>query len=155
MLGLVVALAGALSGTGCKDRTVEVSLDKAIDYRDVKTGTGSPAKEGNPALEGARLVLRSPYLLSVVAIVGLYEIVSTVMDFQFTSTIAHYLEGEAIGRQFATVFAITNVVSLLVQLLLTSFVMTRFGVGIALLVLPRDDDGVARGWLEIRPEERS
>jgi len=47
MLGLVVALAGALSGTGCKDRTVEVSLDKAIDYRDVKTGTGSPAKEGN------------------------------------------------------------------------------------------------------------
>jgi AAA family ATP:ADP antiporter len=96
----------------------------------------APAKAGNPALEGARLVLRSPYLLSVVGIVGLYEIVSTVMDFQFTSTIAHYLEGEAIGRQFATVFAITNVVSLLVQLLLTSFVMTRFGIGIALLVLP-------------------
>ena len=67
-----------------------------------------PEKTGNPALEGARLVFRSPYLLSVVAIVGLYEIVSTVMDFQFTSTIDHYLEGEAIGRQFATVFAITN-----------------------------------------------
>jgi AAA family ATP:ADP antiporter len=96
----------------------------------------APAKAGNPALEGARLVLRSPYLLSVVGIVGFYEIVSTVMDFQFTSTIDHYLEGEAIGRQFATVFAITNVASLLVQLLLTSFVMTRFGVGIALLVLP-------------------
>jgi AAA family ATP:ADP antiporter len=96
----------------------------------------APAKAGNPALEGARLVLRSPYLLSVVAIVGLYEIVSTVMDFQFTSTIAHYLEGEAIGRQFATVFAITNVVSLVVQLLFTSFVMTHFGVGVALLVLP-------------------
>lgn len=92
--------------------------------------------EPNPALEGAQLVFRSPYLLSVVAIVGLYEIVSTVMDFQFTSTIAHYLEGPAIGRQFSTVFAITNAVSMLVQLFLTSLVMSRLGVGVALFILP-------------------
>jgi AAA family ATP:ADP antiporter len=92
--------------------------------------------KSNPALEGARLVFRSPYLLSIVAIVRLYEIVSTVMDFQFTSTIAHYLSGAAIGEQFATVFAITNIVSMLVQLFLTSFVMSRLGVGVALMVLP-------------------
>jgi AAA family ATP:ADP antiporter len=82
------------------------------------------------------LVFSSPYLLSIVAIVGLYEIVSTVMDFQFTSTVAHYLNGPAIGEQFSTVFAITNVVSMLVQLFLTSFVMSRLGVGVALLFLP-------------------
>ena len=70
------------------------------------------------------------------AIVGLYEIVSTVMDFQFTATIVHYLEGDAIGRQFATMYAFTNVVAMVVQLLFTSFVMTRFGVGVALMVLP-------------------
>ena len=92
--------------------------------------------KGNPALEGARLVFNSPYLLSIVAIVGLYEIVSTVMDFQFTSTIDHYLSGPAIGKQFATVFAITNIVSMLVQLFFTSFVMSRLGVGVALMVLP-------------------
>jgi AAA family ATP:ADP antiporter len=92
--------------------------------------------KGNPALEGARLVFSSPYLLSIVAIVGLYEIVSTVMDFQFTSTIDYYLSGPAIGKQFATVFAITNIVSMVVQLFLTSFVMTRLGVGVALMVLP-------------------
>jgi AAA family ATP:ADP antiporter len=92
--------------------------------------------KGNPAIEGARLVFSSPYLLSIVAIVGLYEIVSTVMDFQFTSTIAHYLDGPAIGEQFSTVFAITNVLSMLVQLFLTSFVMSRLGVGVALLFLP-------------------
>ncbi len=91
---------------------------------------------GNPALHGARLVFRSPYLLSIAAIVGLYEIVSTTMDFQFTATVAHYLEGDAVGRQFTTVYAITNVLALLVQLFLTSLVMTRFGVGVALLVLP-------------------
>ena len=99
----------------------------------VDTDVSSP---GNPALEGARLVFQSPYLLSIVGIVGLYEIVSTIMDFQFTSTIAHYLDGPAIGRQFSTVFAITNVVSMCVQLFLTSWIMTRFGLMAALLVLP-------------------
>lgn len=95
-----------------------------------------PVPAGNPAIEGAKLVFRSPYLLSIVGIVGLYEIVSTVMDYQFSATIAHYLDGPAIGRQFSTQFAITNVVSLLVQMFVTSFVMTRFGIGIALLILP-------------------
>lgn len=92
--------------------------------------------EGNPALEGARLVSRSSYLLAIVFIVGLYEIVSTILDFQFTSTVAHFLQGEAIGRQFSLVFAVTNTVAFLVQLFLTSFVMSRLGVRTALLVLP-------------------
>ena len=96
----------------------------------------APEGGGNPALDGARLVFRSPYLLSIVAIVGIYEIVSTILDFQFTSTVAHYLQGPAIGEQFATIFAITNTVAFLVQLFLTSLIMTRLGVGIALLVLP-------------------
>lgn len=88
------------------------------------------------ALEGARRVLGSRYLLSIVAIVGLYEMVSTIMDFQFTSTILHYLDGDEIGRQFALVFAVTNWVALFVQLFLTSYIMRRFGVGVALLALP-------------------
>ena len=99
-----------------------------------------PQKEvesaGSPALEGARLVFRSRYLLSIAAIVGLYEMVSTIMDFQFSAAVSHYLDGPAIRAHFATVFTITNWVALFVQLLLTSFVMTRFGVGTALLFLP-------------------
>lgn len=87
-------------------------------------------------MNGAARVLRSPYLLSVAAIVGLYEIVSTVMDFQFTATVTHYLEGDAIGTHLSRVFAVTNGVSLAVQLLVTGAVMSRFGVGVALLVLP-------------------
>lgn len=97
---------------------------------------GAKPPGGNPATEGARLVFSSAYLLSIVAIVGLYEIISTILDFQFTYTVAYFLDGPAIGQHFATVFTITNWVSLLVQLFLTGFVMSRFGVGIALLVLP-------------------
>ena len=91
---------------------------------------------GNPATEGAKLVLSSYYLLSIVAIVGIYEVISTIIDFQFTFTVSHFLDGPEIGRHFALVFTITNWVSLLVQLFLTSFIMTRFGLGVALLVLP-------------------
>lgn len=96
----------------------------------------TPAEGGNPALEGARLVFRSPYLLSIVALVGLYEIVSTVLDFQFTSTIHHYLSGDAIDQQFALVYNITNVVSLVVQLFLTTALMNRFHLSVPLLATP-------------------
>jgi AAA family ATP:ADP antiporter len=93
-------------------------------------------KTENPATAGARLVFQSRYLMSIVAIVGLYEMVSTIMDFQFTSTVAHYLQGPAIGAHFSKVFAFTNWIALIVQFFLTSFVMTRYGVGAALLFLP-------------------
>jgi len=96
----------------------------------------SDSKKVNPAIEGARLVFKSRYLLAIVAIVGLYEIVSTVMDFQFTATIEHYVARENIGQHFSTVYTITNFVAMFVQLFLTSFIMTRFGLKTALLVLP-------------------
>lgn len=96
-----------------------------------------PAKAANPALAGARLVFRSSYLLSIVAIVGLYELVSTLLDFQFTSAVFEFAPDEATRNQhYATVYAITNWLSMGVQLFLTSFVMRRFGLGVALLMLP-------------------
>jgi AAA family ATP:ADP antiporter len=93
-------------------------------------------RRANPAIEGAKLVLRSPYLLSIVGIVGFYEIVSTIMDFQFTATAEHFLSGDALKAHFPRVYAITNWISALVQFFLTSFVLTRFGVTTALLALP-------------------
>jgi len=123
-LGALIALCAFLAG-------------RQVSAEPTQKGSSEPVvADGNPALEGGRLVLRSPYLLSIVAIVGLYEMVSTIMDFQFTSTVVHYLDGAEIGVQFSTVFALTNWVALFVQLFLTSFVMTRFGVGVALLFLP-------------------
>src|SRR5690606_28369405 len=88
------------------------------------------------ALEGARPVARSRYLLAIVTIVGLYEIVSQLMDFQFKATTSHFLGADEIDAHLATVYAITNWTALAVQLFATSFVMTRFGVTAALLVLP-------------------
>ena len=105
------------------------------EIRNPKSEIRNP-QSGNPALEGGRLVFSSGYLLAIVGIVGMYEMVSTIMDFQFTSTVVHYMQGAAIGEHFSTVFAITNWMAMFVQLLLTSFVMRRLGVGVALLFLP-------------------
>lgn len=93
-------------------------------------------QKANPALEGAKLVFKSPYLLAIVAIVGLYEITSQTLDFQFKATVSHYLDGPEIGKQFATVYAISNITSMVVQIFFTSYVMSRFGVKTALLILP-------------------
>jgi len=127
-LGVLILLIASAAG-----RRVDRDDDKPrADSPDVS----APSPRDNPAIAGARLVFRSRYLLSIVAIVGIYEIVSTIVDFQFTSAIYHFLSGDEIGRQFSRVYAISNIVSFLVQLLLTSFVMRRFGLAVALLVLP-------------------
>lgn len=132
-LGLLIVLVAYVSGRVVAARPVPADHGNVPAFVP-KAPAGEPARHA--ALAGAQLVGASPYLLAIVAIVGLYEIVSTVLDFQFTSTIAHYLDGPAIGKQFSTVFAITNLVAMGVQLFLTSFIMTRFGVGVALFVLP-------------------
>ena len=112
------------------DKNPPDSSEENLDISEIEVNSE------NPALEGAKLVFRSKYLLAIAGIVGLYEIVSTIMDFQFTSTIEHYLDGPAIGRQFSIIFNITNIVGMFVQLFLTSFIMTRFGVKTALMFLP-------------------
>lgn len=111
----------------------------------------APAEKerANAAIEGARLVFRSPYLLAIVAIVGLYEIVSTILDFQFTSTIVGYLDGPAIGEQFATVYLITNLASLFIQLFLTTALMNRFPLAVSLLVTPLVIGAASVGFLAV------
>ena len=95
-----------------------------------------PPLRGPAAVEGARLTLGSRYLLSIAAIVGLYELVSTLSDFQFTETVSHYLNGPDIRAHVSVVYMATNAISMAVQIFVTGFAMSRLGVGRTLLVLP-------------------
>jgi AAA family ATP:ADP antiporter len=126
-VSVVVAILAALAGRIAERRGANARppLDDHSDER-----------HGNAALAGARIVARSRYLLAIVAIVGLYEMVSTIMDFQFTVTVQRSLDAAAIPGHFAKVFAVTNWTALIIQLLFTSFAMRRFGLTFALLVLP-------------------
>jgi AAA family ATP:ADP antiporter len=99
--------------------------------------TEAKAEPSGAGSAGARLVMHSRYLLAIVGVVGLYEIISTILDFQFSSAIGHHLDGkEAIKAQVGRAFMWMNWTALFVQLFLTSFVMRRFGLAIALSILP-------------------
>ncbi len=82
------------------------------------------------------IIIRSKYLVSVAIIVCLYEVISTLVDYQFTTTILHFVEGPELGGYFSNVFGFTNFVSLVTQLFITGFIMSKFGVLTALMVLP-------------------
>ena len=88
------------------------------------------------ALEGARLVTQSKYLLAIVGIMGFYEMASQVMDYQF-ATSTEPLSGVITTQQFvANVNFFANVAAVVVQFFLVSLIMKRFGIVVALLVLP-------------------
>lgn len=85
---------------------------------------------------GLDVVARSRYLMGIAAIVGLYEIVSTLLDYQFSATVVHYIEGDRLGEAFGTIFTITNLLAVAVQLILTRRILMHLGVGAALAILP-------------------
>ena len=87
--------------------------------------------------EGAEIVFKSKYLLTIVGILGLYEMVSNIVDFQLSAIIASEIAGDVEkDAYFGFVGQVTSILSLIVQLFFTSFIMKRFGVGVALLFLP-------------------
>ena len=98
-------------------------------------GKGAPPSQ-NAAFEGARLVTASRYLLAIAMIMFLYEINSQILDYQY-STAAEAVEG-ATGTQafFSRIGTIVAAVSVITQLFLVSFIIRRFGITTALLVLP-------------------
>lgn len=100
------------------------------------TACASASPQPSEATFSLKQLLRSKYILSIAAMVGCYEIVSSIVDFQFSAAASHYLDGDAIGNYFSTIYMTVNIVSLSVQVLVTSWVMTRLGITHALMFLP-------------------
>lgn len=113
---------------------IERSLEDDKSQEEAKKLRSS--KKSSAAIEGGKLVFNSRYLLSIALIVGLYEMASTILDFQFSSAIINLVPKEEIGAAFTNAYMSMNVVAMFTQLFLTSFIMTRFGVGAALFILP-------------------
>ena len=101
-----------------------------------RTITDHKQAKANAAVEGAKLAMGSKYLLSIVMIMFLYELVSQILDYQY-KTAAQALEGEAATQAFlGQVGTIVGVISVVTQFFLVSFVIRKFGITVALLVLP-------------------
>ncbi|NBB73568.1 MAG: hypothetical protein GVY35_07820 [Bacteroidetes bacterium] len=91
----------------------------------------------NAALEGAKLVFQSKYLLGIAGVLALYEVTSNVVDFQLATVVETRITSDLARDQFfGFIGQATGIVSILVQLIVTPYVLKRFGVRVALFVLP-------------------
>jgi AAA family ATP:ADP antiporter len=101
---------------------------------------GKPAasrETASAAWEGAKLVFRSKYLLTIAAIIACYELVSNIVDFQLASTVERAIQAPLEKDAFfGLVGQIVGIGSIGVQLLLTGLVLQKFGIRVALLFLP-------------------
>lgn len=87
-------------------------------------------------LHGARIVRHSRYLLMIAGILLLSETASVLLDFQFTSAVIRHVPAEHYKAYFGAVYTFSNLVSLVVQLTLTAWLMRRYGAQYALYVMP-------------------
>jgi ATP:ADP antiporter, AAA family len=141
---------------GCSATLIVVALLAVRVSRMVERSSGrvvgplAPAARTSAWLEGAKLALSSRYLLALVALVASYEIVSSVVDFQLAVTVEASVEGTTEKDAFfGMVGQIVGVVSILVQLSMTSWIMRRLGIGVALSILPVAILGGSVGFLVV------
>ncbi len=87
-------------------------------------------------LHGAGKVLESRRLRRIAIVLFIYEVVSVIMDFQFTSAVVRYLQPEDYGRHFGAVYTFSNALAILVQVLFTTWIMRHYGPKVALFVMP-------------------
>ncbi len=86
--------------------------------------------------KGAGAILQSRSLLLIASVLLLYEIASVVIDYQFTSAVTRQVSPQNLKQYFGAVYTFSNAMALLVQLLLTTWVIRRHGLKLALLVMP-------------------
>ena len=119
--------------------------------------TGVIAQKGksrlHDALEGARTVFSSRYFLGICAILAFYELVSTVNYVVFNKGVELFIMPEVgkegLGDFYSKFYLILNIVSVSIQLLLTSFIIRRLGMVAALLALPVVLGGLSVAFLAV------
>jgi ATP:ADP antiporter, AAA family len=98
---------------------------------------GDDAAVGGGVLSGFAHAVRSPYLLSLSVYMLLFTILSTFLYFQQADIAKHsFVDRSARTAFFANVDLAVNVLTLLIQLLLTGRIIRRLGVALTLTLLP-------------------
>lgn len=103
---------------------------------------GSPASAdrsviGGGSWAGISAVFRSPYLLGISSYVLLMTVIGTFLYFTRLAMVAAAAdETDARTAIFANIDLLTQVVTLVLQTVVTGHIMRRFGVSVALILLP-------------------
>lgn len=87
--------------------------------------------------QSMRLVTASPYLRAIAAVICISSFVTTLTGWQFKAIAKHFLVNkDALAIFFGNFYLYVGVVSLLLQLLVTTRCLRKFGIGALLFVLP-------------------
>jgi AAA family ATP:ADP antiporter len=102
---------------------------------------GSSDNEERPlsggALDGILLVMRSPYLLGICVLILLYSSLSTFLYFQQAQIIEQAFDGpDARTAVFAAIDLAVNILTLLIQTLITAPLVRRLGLAVTLALIP-------------------
>jgi AAA family ATP:ADP antiporter len=107
--------------------------------RGVQPGAGAAGQAiGGSAWDGLVACVRSPYLLGLVAYVALHTVPQTLAYLEQTDLLGrHFGDDRAGSQQFlARLDFRTQLLTLVLQLVVSGFVLTRLGVGVALVAYP-------------------
>lgn len=106
----------------------------------LKTGTYLPKKaitKKKNTRSPLSLIYNSKHLSYMAVIIGVGVIVAKLVDYQFSAVAAdYYTDQDELTAFFGFWFSTFNVISLLIQLLLTRRFVGKYGVGTSLLFLP-------------------
>src|SRR5436190_17274384 len=92
---------------------------------------------GGGALDGLKMVVRSPYVLGITLWVALLSVAATFLYFEQAAIVAAASDDPAVRtRIFATVDLVVGLLTLAVQFVATGKLIARFGVGPALALVP-------------------
>jgi AAA family ATP:ADP antiporter len=100
---------------------------------------GGPKKPKTGFLEGLRLILTRPYIFGIFAIVMLFEIVGTIVDFQMkkqAGLLPMYKSQEAFTGFLGMFGMSVNTMAFVMALLGTSYMIKRMGLVFCLLAFP-------------------
>lgn len=124
-------------------RTAQDSnVKKQHEIDDDSVPVGEPDKEskrplGGTIFAGISHTLRSAYLSVICLNMLLFSVTSTILYFQTASLAQHAFSSSASRTAFfATLDLCVNILTLMVQLLITARLIRRFGVAVVLTVIP-------------------
>lgn len=132
LLGMVLLLLICTVLTGILWRSWKSHLPDSIRTAAGDKGFGERDLKGSMSL-----VLSSTYLRTIAAVICFSSFVTTLTDWQFKAVAKQFLVNkEALATLFGNFYFYAGIMGLLVQLLLTTRLLRRFGIGTMLFVLP-------------------
>jgi ATP:ADP antiporter, AAA family len=121
----------------CPLMVVAIWREGQSDPHDEPATTSSSPGQPRGLKDSIELVWRSPHLRAIAALVCCSSLVTTIAAWQFRAIAKHAIpETNALTAFFGTFNVYAGMLSLATQLFLTSRLLRRFGLGVALFIVP-------------------